>query len=369
MSDPVTNVEIEDVLSSIRRLVSEGEKLRDPAFQGADRQAGESVPDATSGVLELGDEHRADRGDADDVRASGADEPENGQSRDGPVRFVLTSAYRVNAEGPQDNPPTEEKPETGAWPGAAGVTGEDTGHVAAEEYSEGAGGAPAIGDFIWTAEDDPVPLDPPDQEDETVPDWVTQGQAELDALEAQLPVDPPAQADQAQAAATDAEDPPSPAAHRAGLETTIAELEAAIADTGDEWEPDGSETTPVIDWSSAGEAGVFFSSRFATGGPVEDAEIATDESEPDDEEMAEKFEAAGRHPAEDDVETPDDRLGDHLSAYLEQDEVLDEETLRNMVADIVREELQGPLGERITRNVRKLVRREINRALAEHGIE
>lgn len=44
--------------------------------------------------------------------------------------------------------------------------------------------------------------------------------------------------------------------------------------------------------------------------------------------------------------------------------VLDEETLRELVTDIVRQELQGALGERITRNVRKLVRREIHRALA-----
>ncbi len=46
------------------------------------------------------------------------------------------------------------------------------------------------------------------------------------------------------------------------------------------------------------------------------------------------------------------------------EELLDEETLRELVAEIVRNELQGPLGERITRNVRKLVRREIQRALA-----
>ncbi|MEO1798036.1 MAG: hypothetical protein AAFR53_13640 [Pseudomonadota bacterium] len=43
---------------------------------------------------------------------------------------------------------------------------------------------------------------------------------------------------------------------------------------------------------------------------------------------------------------------------------IDEEILRDMVSEIVRAELQGELGERITRNVRKLVRREINRALA-----
>jgi len=44
--------------------------------------------------------------------------------------------------------------------------------------------------------------------------------------------------------------------------------------------------------------------------------------------------------------------------------VLDEEMLRDLVAELVREELQGALGERITRNVRKLVRAEVQRALA-----
>ncbi|MDP7152525.1 MAG: hypothetical protein QGI70_16345, partial [Paracoccaceae bacterium] len=51
----------------------------------------------------------------------------------------------------------------------------------------------------------------------------------------------------------------------------------------------------------------------------------------------------------------------------EQGLVLDEEMLRGMVHDIVRQELQGVLGERITRNVRKLVRREIQRAFSEIG--
>ncbi|MBY6088768.1 hypothetical protein [Maritimibacter alkaliphilus] len=42
---------------------------------------------------------------------------------------------------------------------------------------------------------------------------------------------------------------------------------------------------------------------------------------------------------------------------------IDREELRELVSEIVRQELQGALGERITRNVRKLVRREIHRAL------
>ncbi|MBC7164230.1 MAG: hypothetical protein H5U15_04435 [Roseovarius sp.] len=49
--------------------------------------------------------------------------------------------------------------------------------------------------------------------------------------------------------------------------------------------------------------------------------------------------------------------------------VLDEEALRDLVAEIVREELMGTLGERITRNVRKLVRREINRALTSRNFD
>lgn len=62
---------------------------------------------------------------------------------------------------------------------------------------------------------------------------------------------------------------------------------------------------------------------------------------------------------------PDDR-----GFLLAEDEtVLDEETLRELVAEIVRQELQGALGERITRNVRKLVRREIQRALTSNELE
>ncbi len=52
-----------------------------------------------------------------------------------------------------------------------------------------------------------------------------------------------------------------------------------------------------------------------------------------------------------------------------RDDFLDEDALRDLVADIVRQELQGALGERITRNVRKLVRREIHRALASQELD
>lgn len=49
----------------------------------------------------------------------------------------------------------------------------------------------------------------------------------------------------------------------------------------------------------------------------------------------------------------------------EQDEV----ALRALVARVVREELQGDLGQRITSNLRKLVRREIRMILAAEKLD
>ena len=63
-------------------------------------------------------------------------------------------------------------------------------------------------------------------------------------------------------------------------------------------------------------------------------------------------------------ETDPEPSGREIGLDLGGDEqVIDEAVLRDLVSEIVREELQGALGERITRNVRKLVRREIHRAL------
>lgn len=47
-----------------------------------------------------------------------------------------------------------------------------------------------------------------------------------------------------------------------------------------------------------------------------------------------------------------------------EDDIFSEQVLRELVRDLIREELQGGLGERITRNIRKLVRAEIARSLA-----
>ncbi len=53
----------------------------------------------------------------------------------------------------------------------------------------------------------------------------------------------------------------------------------------------------------------------------------------------------------------------------EDETVVDEAMLREMVAQLVRDELQGTVGERITHNVRRLIRREIARALTLQDFE
>jgi hypothetical protein len=47
--------------------------------------------------------------------------------------------------------------------------------------------------------------------------------------------------------------------------------------------------------------------------------------------------------------------------------ILDEESLRAVINAILREELQGELGDRIGRNLRKLIRREIHQILEEQA--
>ncbi len=64
----------------------------------------------------------------------------------------------------------------------------------------------------------------------------------------------------------------------------------------------------------------------------------------------------------DEVQTLVDKDGNPLT-------VLDEEALQEIVRSLIREELQGVLGERITHNVRKLVRSEINRALTARALD
>ncbi len=74
--------------------------------------------------------------------------------------------------------------------------------------------------------------------------------------------------------------------------------------------------------------------------------------------------------AHDDADTFEDLGADSPFTFPdESDGFVDEEALREIIAEVVREELQGEMGVRITRNIRKLVRREIRLALSAQDLD
>lgn len=199
------------------------------------------------------------------------------------------------------------------------------------------------------------------------------------------------------------------AAPEAGLVARLAaKLEAAVTREAAEFEPDGSEDDPVIDWSAPmlGEPPIF-RSRQTPGpaavapGPVKMILPLSEADNLSDAPLRDAIEAAApvaaapvtfHHRAEVAVPPPvvaadpqqddsadlsadlarasrDLRDGDPAVLTLANGQILDEEMLRSLVTEIVRQELQGTLGERITRNVRKLVRREIFKVLSAQDLE
>lgn len=312
MSDPVTNSEIEDVLSSIRRLVSN--EVRDDKGERSPKQE---------------------------------DEPGD--------KLVLTPALRVDGQ-----------------PGNARSDEPDADADVEELIS-------SLGDL---AEDGQTPGAEED----------SGGSADVAAPDGLRGDDPEAavDGDDARATADTSEVPGSgePVARRetrgAGvLEARVAEFEAAVAAREDQWEPDGESDD---DYAGGRMTSLPWKEGFSdpaddvSADPADDVsaepvpDISADPAPDDDEQAANGDEVDGHEepdpfgfgtrPDSDDAE---DGAAEELSEL--SDAVLDEDALRDLISEIVRQELQGALGERITRNVRKLVRREIHRALASQKME
>ena len=156
------------------------------------------------------------------------------------------------------------------------------------------------------------------------------------------------------------------------LEARIAGFETAVAEKDDEWEPDGSSDS---DYAAAPQAPLPWQD-VEEDDTAEDLSAYAYDPEPEAEPSAplaqDRLEEASSASVEpdslDEGSQGPQNVGDD-SGWYSDDAVLDEEALRDMVSEIVRQELQGALGERITRNVRKLVRREIHRALMTQGID
>ncbi|WP_425080386.1 hypothetical protein [Ruegeria arenilitoris] len=184
------------------------------------------------------------------------------------------------------------------------------------------------------------------------------------------------------------------------LSAKIEALETAIARTEDQWEPDGDSedaysgtpTKPLewaaevetpakpLEWAAEDEFNITYSAKISQAETIhEDVDTATKATFVRDPAVvasaqAVKSEAKELHvrPTGKNAQTAGKDLPVMNTAPLATGQgalTLDEDAMRVLIAQVVREELQGVLGQRITRNVRKMVRREIYRALAEREVD
>jgi hypothetical protein len=368
MSNPVTNVEIEDVLSSIRRLVSDGEKARtrDPAPVVAKEtpaknlpedaaEAGESKPDK----FVLTPAFMVVDNDATHDVATGAQEDDDAQDDDGDDDTGWVE--EVSAE------PDMHQPDAAEHDGET----EDSAAESAADHVQPTDGPETDRTDLEGTHDDTSQTD-----DALLKDMVWDSVNA--ARKAGLAAVPP-QADVAEAESIITAKQSS---DRSKLIASIAELEAAVTNDVQDFEPDGSEVEDEVMGKTIAWPGSFVRS-FENVNDAEEAEhaVADVDAEIDDSSVSFEHREAAIEPAKDDHadageqngddygdddDYSDDGFGDDdLDGLLDVGNVsLDEDALRTLVSDVVREELTGPLGERITRNVRKLVRREIYRILS-----
>ncbi|GHG91827.1 hypothetical protein [Pseudodonghicola xiamenensis] len=294
MPNPVTNAQIEDVLSSIRRLVSE-DSQSSPGPDAGRNAAAVSQP----------------RGDAQaEALASGVD------------RLVLTPSLRI-----------DEKASAPVAP----VSG-----TMAEETMAGSGQPEVSPIESYEFEAEPRAFDAVEDSDDAMlqasgHEWMEPiEEATTGDLTAALGRVGAHQPDVAMSADPEEEEAPFvepsfQSSRSDSLSSKIAALEAAIGRTRDQWEPDGDSADAY-----AGTRGEAISWQDHVEGPRQQAGASAPQSE---------------------------------APTAEDEAVMDEDALRELVAEIVRQELQGALGERITRNVRKLVRREIHRAMVSQDLE
>lgn len=332
MSDAVTNAEVEDVLSSIRRLVSED---RRPLNRS---QSGNSLQD----------------------------------------KLVLTPSLRVSNDRPlSDNYRKKDDAAVTEWDNALS-TDPETDPLGADEVLNDAG-APSedrtdvdlVDDRLGDAqpfgnaasfEDEALITDdlPEDEAQDEVAEAESSGEDSRPSNVRTLGYRP----DILNLGASELVEGGTPAQGADRLSAKIAALETAVARIPGEWDADEPEEDGFVAAEPLAMAWEDDVDLDATGSPVpqtagDDAAIHDAEQIVDDADYADED-------GFDDDETAEVSIG---AKGLAAEDYLDEEMLRDMVSEIVRAELQGALGERITRNVRKLVRREIHRALAAQELE
>lgn len=380
MSDPATNSEIEDVLSSIRRLVS-GETRKAPAL----------AVEAEKDKLVLTPALRVEpKQEARPV----ADEPVAEDTAEVPLTLMDPIEEPAQVETPAGDSAFAGRSELEAK--IAELEALISGQSSDWEPDEGDEQATAL---PLRADEEPDVAEGDDDGAEEAQDWQSEETAAWADPAEDVQVEEPEADEQAEADESfsaeqfwseddGAADPQEDHTAEDDEDYDAAEDVAAEGDeTVDEWSVEEDQSDDAEAWTTEEDA-VEDADEWAAEESVDDHQFDAEDSapveeaasaislvkavvqnaDPEPEEMDESRDepvATTQTEHHDDAgeEFEDDVFADHLFAD-DDSPILDEEMLREMVAEIVRQELQGALGERVTRNVRKLVRREIHRALA-----
>ncbi len=364
MSEPVSNSEIEDVLTSIRRLVSENRVQTQKAELSSVSTDTESevAEDATPSALIL----------TPALRVAETPKSEDEETSEKLGEEVPVHADPLEQDGAGDNQVLGVQEDEG-------LTLDDEDNQDANfhevEISEAEVGRADATLTLESDDDDEEAFDQASQS-ETIED------VELGASEDMLGTEPKEEAihlDQTQGPADFSEDIGG-SFKRGGVPDAQLGSEEYFTEDLDEAE----QSTPfdfksvlgarIVHWRD-GEAEELPSEREFSSSSDDDyagTEIGTPAWQPEPEPEGVEDVILDALDVELEEEFAEELHGDVLDGLAdaaEEGAVIDEDMLREMVSDIVRQELQGALGERITRNVRKLVRREIHRALAAHDLD
>jgi len=354
MADPVKSDEIEDVLSSIRRLVTEHQPpladtgLAEPA--AADRLVltpALRVADPEDPWVTIAAQDDLTDDDVELPRTDGVDWADEVWGDE--------SAREDPDFDPQLQADIWEESETAgpeALASATAMTVDESLFLPSEGPQETVGdrGTAAQADEVRAADaadmDDPIDT----QADEEAPlSFIRSSSSVVDY-----------EPEEGSLAAPD-EAPPVATLELAEARAAQMAVAGVLSETGSDAVEEGAQDADDTP-SAPGEVPGSVKDK-AEGGPDGPASAAADPA----------GDAMPEDPHVDAPETPKDAehganvedLGESPFRFPDDDvSVVDEDALREIISDVVREELQGEMGKRITRNIRKLVRREIRIALA-----
>lgn len=380
MSDPVSNHDIEDVLSSIRRLVAQGDPKQmhkpanaptqlhpEPAVKPLHQK--ESEPGAYVGRLVLTPAFRVPDDAENDVAAEDFTAPMAFKSIDAAVKTPESDT--IPTKDPRPMPPPAQSPAERDSLEATIAELEAAVSGRADEWEpDGSEVATAtVLSSVFRSKIEAARMSlrdvekPSDAPEDTVTAAIADHIADTVAEELQDAFPHLQAADDAHHLdSVEQTDAPETAVLHGAAETEFETLDApeAIAANLAETAPEIIAVEEVEIEEPRVVSPTFRHAAFQeVYDPIAEATADAAEAAPD----------AGDLYGDELAPDPEDAVIGNAVANPRETALLDPDMLRDMVSQMIREELQGEMGERITRNVRKLVRREINRVISAQEFE